>query len=185
MEPLMDTSSILEAILFVAESPVPVEELAEVLELPVNRVEEELDRLREALTARGVALRKVAGGWRLYADPAAYPYLERFASTATATRVSSAALETLAIVAYQQPVSRAQVAEVRGVDSDSALRTLERRGLIEEVGRLPLPGTPAVYGTTGLFLEKMGLESLDELPPLADHVPPATVVESLEETFKP
>ncbi len=88
------------------------------------------------------------------------------------------------MVAYRQPVSRNQIAEIRGVDSDSAIRTLERRGLIEEIGRLPLPGTPTIYGTTSLFLEKLGLRSMEDLPPLADHVPPATIVETLEETFR-
>ncbi|MDH5371429.1 MAG: SMC-Scp complex subunit ScpB [Acidimicrobiia bacterium] len=181
----MDVPSILEAILFVAEAPVPIEELAEVLEIPVVDVRTELDVLADRLAGRGLELRSVGGGWRLYTGPDAYPFLDRFASTATATRLSQAALETLAIVAYRQPVSRSQVAEVRGVDADSALRTLERRGLIAETGRLSLPGNPAVYGTTDLFLEKMGLQSLGGLPPLADHIPAATVVESLEETFKP
>lgn len=181
----MDVPSILEAILFVAESPVPIEELAEVLELPVSEVRSELDVLADRLADRGLELRSVGGGWRLYTSPDAYAYLDRFAATATATRLSQASLETLAVVAYQQPVSRSQVSEVRGVDAESALHTLARRGLIVELGRLALPGNPAVYGTTDLFLEKMGLQSLDDLPPLADHVPAATVVESLEETFKP
>lgn len=181
----MDVPAILEAILFVAESPVPLAELAEVLELPPDQVRRELDELDLRLSGRGLELRNVGGGWRLYSSPDAYPYLDRFASTATATRLSPAALETLAVVAYRQPVSRSQVSEVRGVDSETALRTLERRGLISESGRLALPGNPAVYVTTDLFLEKLGLQSLSDLPPLADHVPPASVVESLEETFKP
>ncbi|MFW2339178.1 MAG: SMC-Scp complex subunit ScpB [Acidimicrobiia bacterium] len=181
----MDNASILEAILFVAESPVPIEELAEVLEVAVTDVQKELDVLADRLVDHGLELRNVGGGWRLYSHPDTYPYLDRFAATATAGRLSQAALETLAIVAYRQPVSRSQVSEVRGVDADSALRTLERRGLVAETGRLALPGNPAVYGTTDLFLEKMGLQSLADLPPLADHVPAATVVESLEETFKP
>ena len=181
----MDNASILQAILFVAESPVPIEELAEVLEVAVADVQKELDVLADRLVDHGLELRNVGGGWRLYSHPDTYPYLDRFAATATASRLSQAALETLAIVAYRQPVSRSQVSEVRGVDADSALRTLERRGLVAETGRLSLPGNPAVYGTTDLFLEKLGLQSLADLPPLADHVPAATVVESLEETFKP
>lgn len=181
----MNVPEILEAILFVAEAPVPIEELAEVLEIPIGEVEQHLQSLERLLEGRGIGLRNVGGGWRLYTRPDTYPYLDRFAASASATRLSQAALETLAIVAYQQPVARSQVAEVRGVDADSALRTLERRGLINEVGRLALPGNPAVYGTTDLFLEKMGLQSLADLPPLADHVPPAGVVESLEDTFKP
>jgi segregation and condensation protein B len=183
---LVNNRSILEAILFVAEQPIPAEELAEVLEIPVDEVEAELDGLAVDMAERGsgVVLRRIAAGWRCYSNPDAFPYLERFASTATATRLSNAALEVLAVVAYRQPVSRNQIAEIRGVDSDSSIRTLERRGLIEEIGRLPLPGTPTIYGTTQLFLEKLGLESMDDLPPLADHVPPATVVETLEETFR-
>lgn len=180
----MDNTAILEAILFVAESPVPVEELAEVLEMSVGDVRAALDELDGRLEMRGLELRNVGGGWRLYTRQEAFPYLDRFASSASATRLSQAALETLAIVAYRQPVSRSQVSEVRGVDAESALRTLERRGLIEETGRLSLPGNPAVYGTSDLFLEKMGLQSLADLPPLADHVPAASVVESLEDTFK-
>ncbi len=183
----MNTRAALEAILFVTESPVPIEELAEVLELPKQQVQTELDELASDLVTResGLVLRQAGGGYRLYSNPDAYPYLERFASSATARRISGAALEVLAVVAYRQPVSRGQIAEIRGVDSDSAIRTLERMGLVEEAGRLPGPGNPAVYRTTPLFLEKLGVNRLEELPPLADHVPPAEVVEALEETFRP
>ena len=183
----METKALLEAILFVAENPVPVTELAEVTEENATRIGELLEELAGdlELAGRGVTLREVAGGWRLYAHPESFAYLERYAATPTASKLSSAALETLAVVAYRQPVSRGQVGEIRGVDSDSALRTLERRGLVREIDRLPLPGNPATYGTTELFLEKLGLRGLADLPPLADHVPPAQVVETLEETFRP
>lgn len=183
----MNTGAIIEAILFVAERPVPAKELAEVLELPTRDVQAELEALARSyeVEERGMIVREVGGGWRLYSNPASFPYLERFASSPSAARLSGAALETLSVVAYKQPVSRAQVADIRGVDSDSSLRTLERRGLVREVDRLPLPGNPAVYGTTDLFLEKMGLNSLADLPPLADHVPPASIVETLEEPFRP
>jgi segregation and condensation protein B len=130
-------------------------------------------------------LRELGGGWRLFTHPDARPYLERFAATDRVTRLSKAALETLAVVAYRQPVSRGQVSEIRGVDSDRALRTLERRGLISEVGVAPGPGQALLFGTTDLFLEKLGVRGLDELPPLADHVPPADVVEALERPFRP
>lgn len=183
----MNTRSALEAILFVTESPVPIEELAEVLELPRQEVQVELTELAADLVSRdsGLVLRQAGGGWRLYSNPDAYPYLERFASSATARRISGAALEVLGVIAYRQPVSRGQIGEIRGVDSDSAIRTLERMGLVEEAGRLPGPGNPAVYRTTSLFLEKLGVNGLEELPPLADHVPPAEIVEALEETFRP
>jgi segregation and condensation protein B len=183
----MNTRAALEAILFVTEAPVPVEELAEVLEVPRQQVVNELEALAADLLTRGsgLVLRGAAGGWRLYSHPDAYPFLERFSSSATARRLTGASLEVLAVIAYRQPVSRGQIGEIRGVDSDSAIRTLERMGLVEEAGRLPGPGNPAVYRTTALFLEKLGINHLNELPPLADHVPPAEVVEVLEETFRP
>lgn len=183
----MNTRSALEAILFVAEAPVPVEELAEVLEIPRAQAQAELDGLAAELVQRGsgLVLRRSAGGWRLYSHPEAYPFLERFSSSATARRLTNAALEVLAVIAYRQPVSRGQIAEIRGVDSDSAIHTLERMGLVEEAGRLAGPGNPAVYRTTSLFLEKLGIDTPGDLPPLADHVPPAEVMEVLEETFRP
>ena len=177
----------LEAVLFVTEHPVPAQELAQVLELSSARIDELLSELDHQLKAReaGLVLKSVAGGWRLYSHPDAYPYLERFSSSATSRKLSPAAMETLAVVAYRQPVSRTQISEMRGVDSDSAVRTLERLGLVEEKERLSIPGNPAVYRTTDLFLEKLGLNDLAELPPLADHVPPAQFVDSLEESLRP
>lgn len=177
----------LEAVLFVTEHPVPTRELAEVLELPATRVEQLLEELGTQLTERdaGMVLKSAAGGWRLYSHPDAYPYLERFSASATARKLSPAAMETLAVVAYRQPVSRGQIAEIRGVDSDSAVRTLERLGLVEEKERLNVPGNPAVYRTTDMFLEKLGINELSELPPLADHVPPAQFVDTLEDSLRP
>lgn len=187
MAELTDLVPALEAILFVAEEPVPVQEIAEVLEVPPAAVEEGLAALASRLesTGAGLVLRPAAGGWRLYTRPELHPYLERFATGPSAARLSRAALETLAVVAYRQPVSRAQVAEIRGVDSEHALHTLERRGLVDVVGRAGGPGQAALYGTTDLFLEKLGMRSRAELPPLADHVPPAHVVQRLEEPFRP
>lgn len=184
---MTDAGAVIEAVLFVAEEPVPTEELAEVLEISRDEVAGTLDRLAAELSeaGRGVVLREVAGGWRLYTVPDAKPYLERFAATERATRLSSAALESLAVVAYRQPVSRGQVTEIRGVDSDRALRTLQRRGLIREVGRAGGPGQAVLYGTTELFLEKLGINSAAELPPLADHIPSADIVETLERPFRP
>lgn len=179
--------SAIEAILFVTESPVPTNELAEILEIRSEEVESLIGEMQSEMEERGSGLvvRATAGGWRLYSHPDSYPYLERFSSTATARKLSAAAIETLAVVAYRQPVARSQIAEIRGVDSDSAVRTLERLGFIQEVDRLSLPGNPAVYGTTTLFLEKLGLNSVSELPPLADHVPPAQALEGLEDSLRP
>lgn len=183
----MNPKSVIEAILFVTEAPVPMGELAEILEMSGSEVQDLLAELSNDLAERdaGLVLKSNAGGWRLYSHPDAYPYLERFSSTATARKISPAAIETLAVVAYRQPVARSQVSEIRGVDSDSAVRTLERLGFIEETGRLDLPGNPAVYETTSLFLEKLGLADLGELPPLADHVPPAQALDGLEESLRP
>lgn len=183
---MTDTATILEAILFVAEEPVTVEELAEVTEQPRSDIEAALHDLAVSLgSGRGIVLRNVAGAWRLYTHPDAAPYLERFAATDRAKRISSAAVETLAVVAYKQPVSRGQVTEIRGVDSDQTLKTLERRGLIIEIGRAPGPGQAVLYGTTDIFLEKLGVASITDLPPLADHVPPAQIVETLELPMRP
>lgn len=183
----MNDLAALEAVLFVTEHPIPASELSEVLELPVAAVEDLLETLSHQLEERdaGLVLRSAAGGWRLYSHPHAYPYLERFSSSATARKLSSAAMETLAVVAYRQPVSRSQIAEIRGVDSDSAVRTLERLGFVEEKERLSVAGNPAVYQTSDLFLEKLGLDDISGLPPLADHVPPAGFVDTLEESLRP
>lgn len=183
----MSDLAALEAVLFVTEQPVPVGELAEVLELPPAEVEQLLEELGRRMREReaGMVLESAGGGWRLYSHPDAYPYLERFSRAASSRKLSAAAMETLALIAYRQPVSRTQIAEIRGVDSDSAVRTLERLGLVEEKERLSIPGNPAVYRTTDLFLEKMGINHLSELPPLADHVPPAQFVDTLEDSLRP
>jgi len=183
----MNDRAMIEAVLFVAESPVAASELAELLERPTAEIDAELEAMQVELrdTGRGLVLRQVAGGWRLYAHPDARPYLERFAATERATRMSGAALEALAVVAYRQPVSRGQVSELRGVDSEHAMRTLERRGLIAEVGRAPGPGSAVLFGTTEDFLEQLGVNHLNELPPLADHIPPASIVDTLEADMRP
>jgi segregation and condensation protein B len=183
----MDTAAVIEAILFSAEQPLTAADLAEVLEVPRDDVEQILEDMAATLVGagRGIVLRRVAGGWRLYTHPDARPYLERFAATEKAARLSQAALETLAVVAYRQPVARSQIAEIRGVDSERALRTLEARGLVREVGRAPGPGQALLYGTTDLFLEQLGVDAVTDLPPLADHVPPKDVVEALERPLRP
>ncbi len=176
----------MEAILFVADEPVSTGELARLVDEPEATVSAALNELRTALDdGHGLVLKQAAGGWRLYTREDMVEVLERYASTDRAKRLSNAAMETLAVVAYKQPVSRGQVSEIRGVDSDHAIKTLERRGLIHEVARAPGPGQAVLYGTTALFLEKMGIAQLSDLPPLADHVPPATIMETLEMPMRP
>ena len=123
---------------------------------------------------------KVAGGWRFQSRGELSPYVERFVLAGQSSRLSAAALETLSIVAYKQPISRAQVAAIRGVSVDGVMRTLQQRGYIAELARDPGPGQAVLFGTTSLFLERMGLNALDELPSLGEFVPGADVVEALE-----
>jgi segregation and condensation protein B len=172
----------IEAILMVAEDPVPTQLLAQLLELSVARVEEVCDELAAAYEAddRGFVLVRVAGGFRFQSHPDLAPYVERFVLADQSAHLSTAALETLAIIAYKQPVSRAQISAIRGVHADAVVRTLCQRGYVEEVGRDPGPGQATLYGTTALFLEKLGLESLRNLPQLSEFVPGPETVESLE-----
>lgn len=177
----------IEAVLMVAEAPVEAQLLAQLLEVPVAEVERLCQELAHGYEAegRGFALVAVAGGWRFQSHPDCNPYVERFVLEGQSSRLSSAALETLAIIAYKQPVSRAQVAAIRGVNVDGVMRTLHQRGFIAEVGKDPGPGQAVLFGTTPLFLERVGLRTLDELPPLADLVPGADVVEHLEAGLRP
>ena len=163
----------LEAILMVVEEPVDANTLAQVLEAPTEQVVATLHALRAEYVdqGRGFVLREVAGGWRYYTDPGAAPYVERFVLHGRSGRLSQASLETLAIIAYKQPVTRGQISEIRGVDADGAVRSLLARGLVEEAGRAELPGQPLLYVTTSSFLERLGLASVDELPRLPELMP--------------
>jgi segregation and condensation protein B len=156
--------------------------LAELLELPVERVEALCSELSAAYEAeeRGFVLARVAGGYRFQSHEAYAGFVERFVTESLSPRLSAAALETLAVIAYRQPISRAQVAAIRGVNVDGVVRLLTQRGYVAPAGRDPGPGQAVLYGTTPLFLEQLGLDHLGELPPLADFVPGPNVVEALE-----
>ena len=172
----------LEAIIMVADTPVQTDMLAQLTGMPAERVEAVLVELgaEYASDERGFQLVRVAGGWRYQSHPDQAPYIEQFGLEGQSAKLSAAALETLAIVAYKQPISRAQIASIRGVGVDSVVRTLEQRGYIGEVARDPGPGQAVMFGTTPEFLMKMGLDSLSQLPSIADFVPGADVVEALE-----
>jgi segregation and condensation protein B len=172
----------IESIVMVAPEPVEPQLLAQLLEMPVDAGEALCQRLAEAYeeAGHGFQLVRVAGGYRFQSHPDLAPYVERFVLEGQTARLSAAALETLAVVAYKQPVSRAQVASIRGVDPEGVMRTLQSRGYITEVARDAGPGQAVLWGTTPLFLEKLGLDSLADLPPLAGFVPGADVVEALE-----
>ena len=177
-----DVAAAVEAILMVAQEPVDVHLLAQLLELAPSAVEEICAELQAGYETdqRGFAMVRVAGGYRFQSHPRMAPYVERFALEGQSTRLSSAALETLAIVAYKQPISRAQIAAIRGVGVDGVMRTLQQRGYLGEVARDPGPGQAILFGTSRHFLERLGLDSLDDLPPLAAFVPGPEVVEALE-----
>ena len=177
-----ETRRAIEAIIMVADIPVPVEMLSQLTGIGAEQVEELLTDIAAAdeRAERGFQLVRVAGGWRYQSHPDMAPYIERFVLEGQSAKLSAAALETLAIVAYKQPISRAQIASIRGVNVDSVVRTLEQRGYIGEVARDPGPGQAVMFGTTPEFLMKMGLDSLSQLPSIADFVPGADVVEALE-----
>jgi segregation and condensation protein B len=161
----------LEAVLMVVDEPVPVERLAQVTGVPVAEVAVTLDTLAATYRdeQRGFELRQVGGGWRVYSAPAFGDVVARFVLEGQTARLTQAALETLAVVAYRQPVTRGQVSAVRGVNVDGVMRTLVARGLVAEVGTEP--SGAHLYGTTASFLERMGFTSIDQLPPLAPYLP--------------
>lgn len=162
----------LEAVLLVVDQPVAEIVLAQVLEQPTERVAAMLDRISADYTAagHGFDLRRAAGGWRLYTRPEYAVYVERFVLDGQSVRLTQAALEALAVVAYKQPVTRSRISAIRGVNCDGVIRTLVSRGLVEECGTEPDSGA-FLYRTTVLFLEKLGLNTVDELPPLAPFLP--------------
>ncbi|MEM7341823.1 MAG: SMC-Scp complex subunit ScpB [Actinomycetota bacterium] len=180
------TKRAIEAILMVTADPMPVEHLAQLLELPLVDIEQAVRELAIAydLANHGFQLVEVAGGWRYQTHPDLVPYVERYAMDGQSTRLSTAALETLSIVAYKQPISRGQVSAIRGVNVDAVLRTLVQRGYVEEVGKDPGPGQAALFGTTSFFLERVGLNATEDLPSLGNFVPSAEVVEALEQTLR-
>jgi segregation and condensation protein B len=174
--------SALEAVLMVVDEPVTEVALASALELPVEDVRAHLHALEEEYAAaqRGFTLRSVAGGWRVYSRSDYAPVVEKFVLDGQQAKLTQASLETLAVIAYRQPVSRARVSAVRGVNVDGVVRTLTSRGLIEEVEDAGESGA-MLYRTTPYFLQRMGLSSLDDLPALAPYLPDADVIDELIE----
>lgn len=173
MEAFIDAKGLVESLLFVSDEVLSVPRLAEITELSQTEVRQALAALDSDYEReqRGFVLREVAGGWRLFSHPAYAEYIERLVLSWDSRRLSQAALEVLAIVAYRQPVTRAQINAVRGVNSEAALSSLVDKGIIREVGRDKSPGQPILYGTSELFLERFGLRSLEDLPPLEEFAP--------------
>jgi segregation and condensation protein B len=181
-----DLDAALEALLLVVDAPTDEETLAQALDQPVARVRDALQRLSAGYAGeqRGIDLRRAGGGWRFYTRDTYAPYVERLLLDGQRARLTRAALETLAVVAYRQPVTRARVSAVRGVNCDGVLRTLLTRGLIQEAGVDDVTqGT--LFRTTELFLERLGLSSLEDLPPLAPLLPDVDAIDELENAERP
>lgn len=165
----------LEALLFVTDEPLPAARVARLLEMTDAEVTGALEELAAEYAAdeRGFQLREVAGGWRLYTHPAYHPVIERMVLSWDTRRLSQAALEALAVIAYHQPVTRQGVNAVRGVNSEAVISSLVEKGLVREVGKDRAQGNAVIYGTTRTFLEKFGLKDISELPPLDEFAPDA------------
>ncbi|MBS4729691.1 SMC-Scp complex subunit ScpB [Mycobacterium sp. SM1] len=179
-----ELARVLEALLLVADTPVSVAALAAAVGQPVYRVAAKLRLMADELTARdsGIDLREDGGGWRLYTRARFAPYVERLLLDGSRSKLTRAALETLAVVAYRQPVTRARVSAVRGVNSDAVMRSLLARGLITEAGTDPDTGA-AAFATTELFLERLGLSSLAELPDIAPLLPDVDTIDEVSESL--
>ncbi len=173
----------LEAMLTVALEPISAEELADVVDAEADVVRQTLAVLRAEFLEqrRGFQVVELASGWVMQSSPDVATWVAKFANRDVSHRLSSAALESLAIIAYRQPISRAQISALRGVNVDGVVRLLEQRGYIEELGRAPGPGQPILYGTTELFLDRMGLATLNDLPPIEEFMPPIETANELAE----
>jgi segregation and condensation protein B len=177
----------LEAMLTVALEPISAEELADVADADAAEVVAVLRGLRQQFRdeRRGFQFAELASGWIMQSSPDVAQWVSRFANRDVSHRLSAAALETLAIIAYRQPISRAQITALRGVNVDGVVRLLEQRRYVEEVGRAPGPGQSILYGTTELFLDRLGLASLGELPPIEDFLVPLETAQALVARMTP
>lgn len=177
--------NVIEALLFVSPEPLSAGMISELTGFEQGAVREMLNSLLEAYRQRdgGLHIREVAGGFGFYAAPEAAPFIARLIRSQVNPRLTRAALETLAIVAYLQPVSRGVVAEIRGVHSEGVMKTLEDRGLVQEVGRGGPPGYPVLYGTTTRFMERFGLKSLEDLPELDEFAPDDATIDKIKRSL--
>lgn len=177
---------IIEALLFVSDRPLSISKICDVVEVGEDEVKKALEdiALEYHRDDRGFQLKEVADGYRFYSHPAYAPYIEKMIVSFDHRRLTQAALETLSIVAYKQPVTKADISAIRGVNSDGVINTLLNRDLVKETGRQDSPGQPILYGTTTRFLESFGLRSVDELPPLDEFTPDEEVRQQIEENLR-
>ncbi len=182
MSELNETKHIIESLLFVADESLSPKKISELIEVDVTTVKNILDTLREEYQAenRGFQIRQVAGGYRFFTHPANAKYVEKLILAWDGRRLTQAALETLSIIAYRQPITKITIGTIRGVNSEGVVSSLMDKGLIVETGRETTPGQPILYGTTKLFLERFGLNSTKDLPPLEEFEPDDTTKSSIE-----
>ena len=179
-----EVQAVIEAILLIADSPLDETAVAATLGLPTDQISQAIAALASEYAARqaGIEIRKVAGGWRLYTHPTTASWVERYIQDGQVARLTHASLETLAVVAYRQPVSRARISAIRGVNVDGVVKTLESRGLIEVESTDATTGA-LLYATTALFLEKIGLASAADLPLIAEFLPDLPTALAMEESL--
>ncbi len=182
MNELLDTKHIIESLLFVADEPLSPKRLSELIEVDVATVKNIVETLKEEYRAldRGFQIRQVAGGYRFFTHPANAEYVEKLILAWDGRRLTQAALETLSIIAYRQPITKITIGTIRGVNSEGVVGSLIDKGLILETGREKSPGQPMIFGTTKLFLERFGLNSIKDLPPLEEFEPDDTTKSSIE-----
>ena len=175
----------IESILIAASSPVSLENIATICEVEENEVIKAIEELTAEYveTERGFRINVTSTGYRFISAPECYETVARFIKEPLNARLSPSAMETLAVIAYKQPVSRGQIASIRGVNVDSVIKTLEARGYIQEIGRDSGPGQAILYGTTPEFLERLGITSVNDLPSLGDFVPDASIMEQFEKSL--
>ncbi len=178
---LEELKHLFESLLFVSDEPLSAKKCADVLEIEAKTAKKVLENLKAEYQEadRGIQIRKIAGGYRMYTHPANSQYVEKLLLTWDGRRLTQAALEALAIVAYRQPITKMGVNAVRGVNSEGVINSLADKGLLKEVGRENSPGQPILYGTTKIFLERFGLDSVKELPPLEEFAPDDDTVDTI------
>lgn len=183
-ESRLSNTAALESILFISPNPLSISQLSSILDIPPSQVQTLISQLQEDLKSRGIRIQNFRGKYTLTTAPETSAVVEKLLNLEAESRLSKAALEVLAILAYKQPITRPEIDAIRGVNSDGVIRTLIRLGLIEEIGRAESPGRPIIYAVTPEFLNRFGISSLDELPPLEQEFPPSTELTTPDELIK-
>lgn len=186
-EEYLEIRNIVEAMLFVSDEPLSVKKIGEVVEADGETIADALADLRQELLEdnRGIQLREIGDGWKLHSHPAYADYIQRLMLSEKRGRLTRAALETLAVIAYMQPITRAQIAAIRGIQSESVVKVLEGYHMVREAGKESAPGGPVLYETTPEFLEQFGLKAIEDLPPLETFEPDEATIEQIKRSLLP